>query len=265
MPLRHVGVIADTQDKANKANDAREKLLQSNPSLVRIDEVRDVKGLKTIIAMGGDGFMLHTMHNFLSSNIPVYGMNCGTVGFMLNNFSLHNVEQRLEEAVATSVRPLKMVAQTADGMRYETLAFNEVSLLRSSGQAAKIRVTLDDKVMIEEMVCDGVLVATPAGSSAYNFSAGGTILPLKANLLSLTPISAFRPRRWRGAVLPDNINIKLEILKSHKRPVDAVADFKEVRNVTSVEVFLEKEREITLLFDAGHGLEERILREQFAV
>ncbi|HWA02581.1 MAG TPA: NAD kinase [Rhizomicrobium sp.] len=215
-----------------------------------------------IVALGGDGFMLQTLHQFLGTRKPIYGMNLGSVGFLMNEFHEDRLQERLEAAESAQIHPLRMRATSAAGAR-EALAFNEVSLLRQTRQAAKIRILVDDKVRITELICDGVLVSTPAGSTAYNLSAHGPILPIDADLLALTPISAFRPRRWRGALLPHRARVRFEILESAKRPVSAVADDLEFREVTRVDVAEDRNIATTMLFDAGHSLDERILAEQF--
>lgn len=215
-----------------------------------------------IVALGGDGFMLQALHSFLDKGKPIYGMNLGTVGFLMNEFQAEGLLERLDAAEAAQLHPLRMRASTSSGM-VEALAFNEVSLLRQTRQTAKIRILVDDKVRIAELVCDGVLVATPAGSTAYNLSAHGPILPIDAALLALTPISAFRPRRWRGALLPHRARTRFEILEPDKRPVSAVADNFEVRDVIRVDVAEDRSTSMTMLFDAGHSLDERILTEQF--
>jgi NAD+ kinase len=215
-----------------------------------------------IVALGGDGFMLQTLHAFLGRGRPIYGMNLGSVGFLMNEYSKDGLEERLAAAEPAQIHPLRMRAYSG-GKVIEALAFNEVSLLRQTRQAAKIRVVVDDKVRIAELICDGVLVSTPAGSTAYNLSAHGPILPIDAALLALTPISAFRPRRWRGALLPHRARTRFEILEADKRPVSAVADDREVRNVDRIEVEEDRTISMIMLFDAGHSLDERILAEQF--
>ncbi|KAF0137482.1 MAG: NAD+ kinase [Rhodospirillaceae bacterium] len=216
-----------------------------------------------IVALGGDGFILKTLHRYLHRHVPIYGMNRGTVGFLMNNFREDDLLVRLERAEPVKLHPLRMAARRINGEVMEALAINEVSLLREARQAAKIRVLIDRRVRLEELICDGVLVCTPAGSTAYNLSAHGTILPLGANLLGLTPISAFRPRRWLGALLPHTASIDFEIREPLKRPVSAVADYTDVRQVTSVHVREDRGIAMTLLFDPEHNLEERILMEQF--
>jgi NAD+ kinase len=216
-----------------------------------------------VVALGGDGFMLQTLHAFAERVRPIYGMNFGSIGFLMNEFREADLGSRLAAAEAARIHPLRMRAAARDGRVVEALAFNEVSLLREQRQAAKIRIIVDDKVRIVEVICDGVLISTPAGSTAYNFSAHGPILPIDADLLALTPISAFRPRRWRGALLSHKARARFEILESDKRPVSAVADDFEVRDVRSVEVAEDRSITMTMLFDQGHSLDERILAEQF--
>ncbi len=216
-----------------------------------------------IVALGGDGFMLESMHRFMASGLPIYGMNKGTVGFLLNNYDEENLQERLQRGKITRLHPLKMTARDLAGKVTEALAINEVSLLRESRQTAKIRISIDGHVKVDELTCDGVLVATPAGSTAYNFSAHGPILPVNAGVLALTPISAFRPRRWRGAILPREAKIEFSIQENRKRPVSAVADAVEVRDVSSVIVEEAPDITIHLLFDPEHNLEQRILDEQF--
>jgi NAD+ kinase len=217
---------------------------------------------EVIVALGGDGFMLQTLHGFLGKDKPIYGMNLGSVGFLMNEFHEDRLQERLAAAESAKIHPLVMRATNARGT-HEARAFNEVSLLRQTRQAAKIRILVDGKARIAELICDGVLVSTPAGSTAYNLSAHGPILPIDADLLALTPISAFRPRRWRGALLSHRARVRFEILEATKRPVSAVADDLEVRGVTAVDVLEDRTTATTMLFDAGHSLDERILAEQF--
>ncbi len=216
-----------------------------------------------IVPLGGDGFMLETLHRNMGRSIPVYGMNRGSVGFLMNGYEEESLPQRIANAVPVSLHPLHMAARTLDGGITEALAINEVSLLRETRQAAKIRIIIDGIPRLEELICDGVLVSTPAGSTAYNLSAHGPIIPIGAELMALTPISAFRPRRWRGALVPSRTRVVFEILDPAKRPVSAVADFTEVRDVIQVEVRESRDHVLRILFDAEHNLEERILREQF--
>ncbi|WP_426959888.1 NAD kinase [Muricoccus radiodurans] len=219
-----------------------------------------------VVALGGDGAMMEAQHRFLGRNLPVYGMNRGSVGFLMNDFREEGLAERLQVAQAALLHPLHMRAVCCGGGEVrEALAINEVSLLRETRQAAKIRILVDGRERVPELICDGVLVATPAGSTAYNLSAHGPIVPLGANLLALTPISAFRPRRWRGALLPAAAEVVFEILESGKRPVAAVADYTEVRDVRRVEVREDRSLRLTMLFDPDHGLSERIIAEQFTV
>jgi NAD+ kinase len=216
-----------------------------------------------IVALGGDGFMLETLHRYISRRVPIYGMNCGTVGFLLNSYDDGDLPARLAAATPVELHPLTMRARTTAGATIDALAINEVALLRETRQAAKIAIGVDGKVRLPELICDGVLVASPAGSTAYNLSAHGPILPLGSGMLALTPISAFRPRRWRGAILPHTAAVSFEIKEEGKRPVSAVADYTEVRDVVEVTVCEDRSIALTLLFDPEHNLEERILLEQF--
>ncbi len=226
-----------------------------------------IEQAQIVVCLGGDGFMLETLHRLLGSaqDTPVYGMNCGSVGFLMNAFAEDDLQLRLSRAQAAVLHPLRMHAVTETGSVEEAVALNEVSLLRQLRQAAKIRITVDGRVRLPELVCDGVLLSTPAGSTAYNLSAHGPIVPLSANLLPLTPISAFRPRRWRGALLPSTADVLFEVLEGEKRPVAAVADFTEIRNVVSVALSEDRTVGVTVLFDPEQGLSERIIAEQFTV
>jgi len=220
-----------------------------------------------IVALGGDGFMLDTLRKHISllrRGLPVYGMNQGTVGFLMNNFAEDDLHERLSKSHAAKIQPLKMTAQTPGGT-VEALAINEISLLRQTSQAAHIRISIDGEERMKRLMADGILISTPAGSTAYNLSAHGPVIPLGSDVLALTPISAFRPRRWRGALLKNTAKVKFEILNSGKRPVSAVADSTEFRNVTVVEVEQAHDITFNLLFDEGHELDEKILREQFSV
>jgi NAD+ kinase len=220
-------------------------------------------GADVIVALGGDGFMLATLHRTQDNPAPVYGMNRGTVGFLMNGYSEHDLPQRLEAAEEAVINPLAMHAERVDGSVHEALAINEVSLLRAGPQASRLRIHVDDKVRMSELVCDGALVATPAGSTAYNYSAHGPILPIGADVLALTAMSAFRPRRWRGALLPKTARVTFEVLEPEKRPVMAEADARAVRDVARVDIRSEPRVAHRVLFDPGHGLEERLIREQF--
>jgi NAD+ kinase len=216
-----------------------------------------------IVALGGDGFMLETLHSTIDRPVPIYGMNLGTVGFLLNEYRLADLERRLAEGVSAPLHPLRMRATCRNGAIENGLGINEVSLFRETRQAASIAIVIDGVVRLDNLICDGVLVATPAGSTAYNLSAHGPILPVGANLLALTPISAFRPRRWRGALLPSRTHFCFRVMNADKRPVSAVADYTEIRDVVEVEVWEDRGITLTLLFDPEHNMEERILKEQF--
>jgi NAD+ kinase len=216
-----------------------------------------------IVALGGDGFMLETLHRHLQRGIPIYGMHRGSIGFLMNSYSPDGLEARLQRARPVRVHPLEMIAQDRHGHEQNALAINEVSLLRQTRQTAKLRVSVDGLAQIEELMADGIMVATPVGSTAYNLSAHGPIIPLGAGVLALTPISAFRPRRWRGALLPHTAEVRFDILEADKRPVSATADFTEIRDVQSVTVRERREVALTMLFDPEHNLEERVLKEQF--
>lgn len=218
---------------------------------------------EVIVALGGDGLMLQTLHRFMGTAKPIYGMNRGSVGFLMNEFRERGLRQRLEAAHRSVVHPLAMTAVDCNGKRVEARAINEVSLFRRSYQAAKLRISVDGQVRLSELVADGVLVATPAGSTAYNLSANGPILPLDAPLLALTPLSPFRPRRWRGALLPDHARVTIAVLEADKRPVSAVADHTQIDNVISVQIAIDRSLDLVMLHDPGHSLDERILREQF--
>jgi NAD+ kinase len=250
--------LAFISSSAPSARQAKATLLE------RYDGV-SLSEADVVIALGGDGFMLETLHSKIPNSTPIFGMNRGTVGFLMNEFMLDNLDERLHSATPQTLYPLRMTAHKVDGGAVVSHAFNEVSLLRETRQAAKLRIDIDGKARLEELVCDGVLVATPAGSSAYNLSAHGPILPLSADLLALTPISAFRPRRWRGALLPQGSSISLSVIENHKRPVSAVADQTEVRDVAKVTIEQDRKISRTLLFDPDHTLAERILLEQFIV
>lgn len=251
----NLAFIAAATEEAQKAKETLECLYAST----RPDNA------EVIIVLGGDGFMLKSLHQFQPLKKPVYGMNCGSVGFLMNGYQEENLLDRLKAAKETVLHPLKMTAIDASGNSIVSYAINEVSLLRQTAQTAKIRIFVDQVSRLDMLVGDGVLIASPAGSTAYNLSAHGPIIPINANLLALTPISPFRPRRWRGALLPDTAHVTLEILEPGKRPVSASADDYEVRDVQRVEVYQDVETQYRLLFDPHHNLEERILGEQFLV
>lgn len=216
-----------------------------------------------IVALGGDGLMLQTLHAHMGNHTPIYGMHRGSVGFLMNDYSEDNLPERLAAAKTSVIHPLSMKVRGEDGKTENALAINEIALFRASYQAAKLRIYVDGKLRMEEMICDGVLVATPAGSTAYNHSAYGPIIPINAQLLALTPISPFRPRRWRGALLPNDAKVRIEVIEPDKRPVNAVADHTEFQSVLDVEVEEDASIELYMMFDSDHALEERILAEQF--
>src|SRR5215831_13517663 len=237
---------------------------EAQSALVRLRQRYDDSGpneASVIVALGGDGFMLQTLHAFLGRDVPIYGMNFGSVGFLMNEFREDDLTGRIAAAEPGRIHPLLMIAESRAG-ETRALAFNEVSLLRETRQAAKLKIILDGKVRLSELICDGILVSTPAGSTAYNLSAHGPILPIDSALLAMTPLSAFRPRRWRGALLPHEAKIRFDILEPDRRPVSAVADNIEVRDVRRVDVAEDRSVTMTMLFDAGHSLDERILQEQ---
>ena len=251
--FERMAFVASESDEACRA---RDRLLQRYGAVA--PEQADI-----IVALGGDGFMLQTLHRHLKDRIPIYGMNRGTVGFLMNDYRETDLIERLQHAEASIVHPLSMVAVDSTGSCHEALAINEVSLFRQTYQAAKLRISIDGDVRMQELVSDGALVATPAGSTAYNLSVHGPILPLGAPLLALTPISPFRPRRWRGAVLPNSARIKFEVLEAEKRPMNAVANHREFRSVREVAISEMPEIDILLMFDRGHALGEQLLNEQF--
>lgn len=250
-------VIAETPEAEHAANEVR--------SLYNVTSIEEAD---VIVALGGDGVMLQALHqslDYTTRNLPVYGMNLGSLGFLLNPYRIDGLSDRLVRAQAVTLHPLLMKCTTADGSVTSAHAINEVSLLRQTRQTAKLHITVDGHNRLPELICDGALVATPVGSTAYNFSAHGPILPITANVLALTPISAFRPRRWRGALLPINSTVTFSVLEADKRPVSAVADFTEVRDISAVNIATDTTRTLTLLFDPEAHLAERIIDEQFAV
>lgn len=244
---------------ATDAPEARSALAQLSARYGNVEP----KEADAIVALGGDGLMLQTLHRFMNDRIPIYGMNRGSVGFLMNEYREEDLLDRLQNAEINRIHPLSMAAVDIGGSSHRELAINEVSLFRQTYQAAKLKISVDRKVRLEELICDGVLVATPAGSTAYNLSAYGPILPINAPLLALTPISPFRPRRWRGALLPVAARIEIDVLEADKRPVSAVADHFEVRSVVQVTVEEARTIELFMMFDPGHSLDERILSEQF--
>ena len=231
--------------------------------LAKIYGQSTVEQSDVIVALGGDGLMLQTLHRFMSSGKAIYGMNRGSVGFLMNDYNDKRLRERIRAAELTTVRPLSMTATDQTGSVHKAMAFNEVSFLRQTHQTASLRISIDGRVRLEELKCDGILLATPVGSTAYNLSAYGPILPINSPLLALTPISPFRPRRWRGAIIPHEARVTIESLESDKRPVAVVADQVEVRHICKVDIVEDRKRSARLLFDPGHSLAERVLAEQF--
>ncbi|WP_295443834.1 NAD kinase [Sphingorhabdus sp. EL138] len=256
-PNMQLAIISSATPQAREA----EALLREVHEFVPLDSA------DAVIVLGGDGHMLQVLHQLLESrrDIPAYGMNRGTIGFLMNSWDGHDLPRRLQRAKSFSVRPLTTEITTISGQKFILPAINEVSLLRETRQAAKLEISVNGRAVIPELICDGILVSTPAGSTAYNLSANGPILPLDSSLLALTPISPFRPRRWKGAILPDRYVIRIKILEASKRPVSAVADQREIRDIAQVEVALDRNRALTLLFDPEHALDDRISMEQFIV
>ncbi|MFT6332536.1 MAG: NAD+ kinase [Lentimonas sp.] len=250
----------------NKQAIVKKKQLIKKYDLIDLEpfSVKKLDEIDLIIALGGDGLMLHLLHLIEEKNIPVYGINFGTVGFLMNsNCDEGDLFKAIDKAIPSVIRPLKMIATDHKDKKHQLLAINEVSLLRQKNQTAKIKISINNKTRIENLAADGVLVATSAGSTAYNLSVRGPIIPFDSNLIALTPISPFRPKHWHGALLPNNSKVKFTILDQKERPVSASADFNEIRNVKEVEVMEDKEHQFTILFDENHSLEERIIREQF--
>ena len=255
MAAARLAFLAADRPEANAAREALSRRYGDVP----------VDAADVLVALGGDGFMLETLRRALPSRKPVYGMNRGSIGFLMNDYTEENLLERIASAERAVIYPLVMTTRDARGKTQEAIAINEVSLLRQTYQTAKLRVVIDGKVRMAELICDGALVSTPAGSTAYNLSAHGPIIPLSGEVLALTPISAFRPRRWRGALLSHEDRVTFEMLETDKRPVSAVADNVEVRDVIQVDVAEDRSINLTLLFDAGRSLEERVLTEQFTV
>jgi NAD+ kinase len=253
-PLPRLAFLASDRPEAQKARKRLVKLYGEVP-----EEEADI-----VVALGGDGFMLETLHRTLPAARPIYGMNRGSLGFLMNDYREADLHERIQAAEKAEIRPLSMSAVSVTGVEHKALAINEVSLLRQTHQSAKLRILIDGKERLSELVCDGLLVATPAGSTAYNLSAHGPIIPIGAQALALTPISAFRPRRWRGALLPHNAKVTIEVLEADRRPVSAVADNFEVRDVAAVHISEDRRRKLSILFDAGRGLKERVIAEQFS-
>jgi NAD+ kinase len=252
-----LALLSSTTPQAREA----EALLREQHEFVALDDA------DAVIVLGGDGYMLQVLHQLLEDrrDIPAYGMNRGTIGFLMNGWHSADLLNRIARTKSFSVRPLGATITTISGQTFSLPAINEVSLLRETRQAAKLEISVNGRAVIPELICDGILVSTPAGSTAYNLSANGPILPLDSSLLALTPISPFRPRRWKGAILPDRYVIRISILEAAKRPVSAVADQREIRDISHVEVALDRNRALTLLFDPEHALDDRIAMEQFIV
>ena len=258
MPNLFVTRLTFVASSRREAQEARDKLA------ARYGDA-GLEQAQVIVALGGDGFMLESVHELMHAGKPIYGMNRGSVGFLMNEFADDDLLGRINSAEQAEIHPLRMQTVDVDGKTHEAIAFNEVSLLRTTRQAAKLRISVDGKVRLQELICDGALISTPMGSTAYNLSAHGPIIPMDSKILALTPISAFRPRRWRGALLAHNSRIRLEVLEGAKRPVSAVADNFEAPNVLEVYVAEDREVKVCMLFDAGRSLGERVLAEQFSV
>ncbi len=254
--MSHYEKIAFIASDHSGADDVRAAMIN------RYDDA-SLEEADCIVALGGDGLMLETLHRTMGRAIPIFGMHLGSIGFLMNRLDSENLLERLDAAQLTLLHPLRMVATNMDGEAFNAVAINEVSLLRQSAQAAKLEISVDDRKRLDELICDGVLLSTPAGSTAYNLSAHGPIVPITASLLALTPISAFRPRRWRGALLSNRAKVSIKVQEPHKRPVSVVADHTEFRNITQVEIFEDRSLDLLLLFDEDHSLDERILTEQF--
>ena len=253
MKLQKPFFLASSNEEAQKKKESLEKKFGTNA----------VESADVIVVLGGDGFMLEAIKKQMEKNLPLFGLNYGSVGFLMNTVNDEDLIQRLNSSQSIKITPLSMTAKSTDGSEHNAIAINEVSLLRETHQAAKIKISIDENVRLEELVCDGVLLSTPSGSTAYNLSAHGPILPINADVLALTPISAFRPRRWKGAILNNKSEVKFEIIDNKKRPVSAVADSTEFRDIESVSIKQDNQKSVQLLFDAQHSFEERILNEQF--
>lgn len=256
-----IGCIADFSSKP--AAKAYEDIMKQY-NLIDANSL-DLELCDAIVALGGDGLMLKVLHRYMGSNTKIYGMNRGSVGFLMNEYKPDNLIERINSANTYILHPLQMIVETSSSEVKQALAVNEVSLLRETNQAAKLQILVDDKLMLESLVADGIIVATPAGSTAYNYAANGPIIPLGGNLLSMTPISPFRPRRWRGALINKSKKITFNIMNAEKRPVSVVADFHEIRDIKSVTIIERSDIELNLLFDAENNIEDRIFKEQFSL
>ena len=261
MLYKKIGIISNNNERAI----VRKSQLLKKYDLIdlKIDKNKMLLEVDLIVALGGDGLMLHLLHLIAQKPVPVYGINFGTVGFLMNANRDGDLLDIIFQAQPSVLKPLKMIATDINNKKYQLLAINEVSLLRQQNQTAKIKITINNKTRIENLSADGVLVATSAGSTAYNLSVGGPIIPFGSKIIALTPISPFRPKHWHGALLPSNSKIKLTIIDYKSRPTSATADYNEVRNVKEVEILEDKSHQFIILFDADHSLEERIIREQF--
>lgn len=258
LKYKNIAIIADNSEGAERG------LVQlRNKFGFTIFQKEKALEYDLILVLGGDGFMLRCLHSYMNLKIPFYGINCGAVGFLMNPLNIDNLENNINLAFLTKIHPLKIEAELVNGEKKGYLAINEVSLLRKTSQAAKLKVMVDGEVRINELVCDGILLATPAGSSAYNSSVNGPILPIGSNILALTPISPFRPKRWGGAILPNSVFVEIEVLDIYKRSVGAVADFIDIGNIKTIKIEENKDQDIGLLFNNDHSLEERIIKEQF--
>ncbi len=261
--MKKIAVVAARNN--SKALETKDLLVKKYNFIDLTDNHRNVAAIDLVVAIGGDGLMLHLLHEYEKSQTALYGVNCGTIGFLMNSFNAENFLENLEKAQESKLYPLRMNVVDAAGQNHSHIAINEIALLRQSSQAAKIRIEVNGRERINVLAADGVLVSTAAGSTAYNLSAGGPIIPFGSEILALTPISPFRPRNWHGALLPANSKIKLEVLNFETRPVSATADFNSVQNIKSVEVFEDRSINFKILFDPNHSLEERIIREQFVI
>ncbi len=259
--MKRIAVIAARNNQ--KAIEHKNILVRNYNFIDLSSDHQNIADIDLVIAIGGDGLMLHLLHQYEKTQVPIYGINCGTVGFLMNSFNEENFLQNLEKAKESKLYPLRMNVIDDQNKSFSHIAINEIALLRQTSQAAKIRVEINGQERIQNLAADGILVATAAGSTAYNLSAGGPIIPFGSEILALTPISPFRPRNWHGALLPANSKINLEVLQHSERSVSATADFNEVRNVKTVEIFEDRTISFTILFDQNHSLEERIIREQF--
>jgi NAD+ kinase len=261
MKYKNIAVIAANHN--SKANGLKSSLIEKYNFIDITTNHKQIENIDLVIAIGGDGLMLHLLHEYEVKCVPVYGINCGTVGFLMNNFSEENFLEVLSRAKESTLYPLRANIIDNNNTSHSNIAINEIALLRQSSQAAKIKIEINQQLRLETLAADGILVATAAGSTAYNLSAGGPIIPFGSEILALTPISPFRPRKWRGALLPANSKIRLQVLDGDSRPVSATADSSEVRNVKEVIIFEDRSIAFKILFDPNHSLEERIIREQF--